>query len=199
MSNRIVIGILVALFALIPLGPVAAQDFPSPNEQRRTLTDGGLPTAADLGSGWSLSSAFSDDDTFTFETHSATYADRFGSRIQIWAGLYDSRSESEALEIASYIMANIGANLDASDYAPTARELRALDDPRGCDMVERANGEDLIFYFFTGLISCHDTANDRVIVVIVSGLFDGERFHEATDPVLEIVLDIEPGGTSSKR
>jgi hypothetical protein len=183
------------LLSFAPLGSVAAQDdVPSLREQRQTLEDGGLPSASELGSGWALGVAqsYSSATTPTFEIHEAVYADGFGTRVHILAGIHDRRSESAALDLFTFILESHATLLVASDYAPTARELRALDDPSGCDDVQRATGEEPLTYFFVGSLLCHDSDNDRMLLVLISGNYNGFTFQEAAEEVLEIVLDVEP-------
>ena len=106
--------------------------------------------------------------------------------------MYGRATRSDAVDLFSFVLNDHAQYLRESDDAPTARELRTLTDPDGCDAVERATGEEPLMLFYVGSILCQDSANDRVLLITVSGNYDGDVFQDAAEAVLEIVLDTTP-------
>lgn len=197
MRHSIVATLLLTvglLFPLLPSPTASAGTVPTTSEQRETMRTAGFPDAADLGPGWTQAFAYANESTsaFPFDHFQVSYGETYGSRIAIWVVAFDGKDGQSAFdEVADRVSLN-NTTLVPSDLAPSARELRDLDDPTGCDEVERANGEDPVMYYFTGIVGCLDSANDRAIWVAVSGVYDGDTFQDAAEAVLEIVLDTEP-------
>lgn len=196
LSIRHLLVIAILALGLLPgMAPLAsAQELPTAREQSATLREAGFPDASDLGTGWSLLQAFSypADDSATFASYEAAYADRYGTRVQMFSAAYDRQSEADALAFTQYLIGRDQDNVLPSDAAPSARELRALEDPNGCEEVLRATGEEPLMYFYIGSITCQDTSNDRAIWVMLSGVYEGDNFQEGAEAILEIVLETTP-------
>lgn len=197
MPRSIVATLVLTIGLLLPLLPspaASAGTVPTVREQRETMRTAGFPDASDLGPGWTQNFAYAYESSadFPFDRYEVTYGQTYGSRIGIWVVAFDGKDGPDAFAIIENRVESNNSSLVPSDLAPSARELRTLDYPEGCDAVARATGDDPIMYFFTGVIGCLDSANDRAIWVAVSGLYESDSYQDAAEAVLEIVLDTEP-------
>lgn len=194
------LGIIFAAFLSIfgAAAPVLAQDTtPVPGTEAAKH----LPSAEDLGKGWSLSQTVSPDilisygftmspDTFR-EGAARIYLGPNGSQVVVVSLLTTTSRVAvrKSWDDASKILDGLGS-MASEDYEKT-RDLESSDPPTNCVEAKRSVGTEQFVGLPVGATMCA-VDPDGILVAITFGNVNGNEGAAASDAVIEIALGAPP-------